>query len=137
MGCKYLILFFSDGPSKFLGPVLSRGGKSPEICNENLTEEQSRLGKEEFTKFVEETVQGMIRLENNVRGDESSSLQVFCRVDVGVLKDPDGCYHYYVNELERSLTVGLYRSLSSTTWTMLNSAVGLIPAYIERSSARK
>lgn len=98
--------------------------------------EQARIGKAEFVDFVENTVAGIIKLENMKRQDESSSLQVFCRVDVGVMKGPNGRFCYYVNELERSLTVGLYRVLSSKSWTMLNAAVDLIPMYIDRSRAR-
>jgi hypothetical protein len=87
---------------------------------------------------VESTVKGLIHLENARRGDESSSLQVFCRVDVGVLKGPDNQFHYYVNEVERSLTVGLYRGLSlAATLTMLHSAVAMVPQYVARSMAHK
>lgn len=75
----------------------------------------------------------MINIENSIRGDETSSLGVFCRVDVGVLQTEDKQFHYYVNELERSLTVGLFRRLGVTSLTMLNSAVANIPQYIERS----
>ena len=126
-------MLFRDGKAKYMGPLLHRGGTTPEICNENLTDEEDKKSREMFTKFVERTVKGVMDLENKRRGDLSSSLQVFCRVDVGVLKTPNGCFHYYVNELERSLTVGLYRAMGPTHLTMLNSTVAMIHDYIERN----
>lgn len=81
---------------------------------------------------MEYTVKGMMDLENSRRRNQSSSLQVFCRVDVGVLFQ-GGAAHYYVNELERSLTVGLFQESNSTVRTMLHSAIERIPAYIENS----
>lgn len=119
-----------------MGPVLQAEGKTEELCNELLTIEDHHLGWDEFKNFVERTVKGVMDLENARRKDYSSSLQVFCRVDVGVLKGPDNCFHYYVNELERSLTVGLYRGLNIRCWTMLNSSVKEIPQYVERSMAQ-
>lgn len=79
----------------------------------------------------------MINIEKSMRGDETSSLEVFCRVDVGVVQTEDKVFHYYVNELERSLTVGLFRRLGVLSLTMLNSAVANIPQYIERSRMRR
>jgi hypothetical protein len=108
------------------------------MCNENLHTEERKEAWDNFNDFVERTVEGVMKLENARRNDESSSLQVFCRVDVGVLKGPDGLFHYYVNELERSLTVGLYREISATaSHEMINSAVSAIPQYIERSRVRR
>ena len=101
------------------------------MCNENLTEEATN-GHGVFKKFVEDTVQAVANTENSRRGDSSSSLQVFCRVDVGVL-DHQGPYHYFVSELERSLTVGLFRWTTPVVLVMLNSAIEQIPEYAHRS----
>lgn len=123
------------GQSNHLGPVLHSGGTTTELCNENMTPSQRTRGKEEFRKFVEDTVRGVMALENSRRCDNSSSLQVFCRIDVGVLQPKTGGpFYYYVNELERSLTVGLFRqTCTSMVWAILNSAVQLIPQYIDSS----
>jgi hypothetical protein len=78
-------------------------------------------------------VNTMIGLENGRRGNQSSSLQVFCRVDVGVLFR-GGRGYYYVSELERSLTTALSQNMGlSGMWTMLDSAVLRIPLYISGS----
>ena len=114
-----------------LDQCFTRGGTSTELCNENLTLDQATRSKEEFVNFVEGTVNAVVDTENTRCGC-SSSLQAFCRVDVGVFQTINGGdFHYYVSELERSLTVCLYRQATpANTWTMINSAVGLILHYI-------
>jgi uncharacterized protein YcnI len=114
---------------------LHPGGKTTEICNEHLSSHQAIRSREEFTRFVEGTVKAVMDLENGRRGDASSSLQVFCRVDVGVVQPKPGAgFTYYVNELERSLTVGLFRQgIASNAFAMIHSAVQSIPRYIDNS----
>ena len=131
-------MFPRAGQSIHLGPVLHKGGTSTELCNENLTLHQATRNKEEFVNFVEGTVNAVVDTENTRCGC-SSSLQVFCRVDVGVFQTiSGGDFHYYVSELERSLTVCLYRQATpANTRTMINSAVGLIPHYIYTSRVVK
>ena len=80
---------------------------------------------------MEDTVKAMTDLENK-RCNRSSSLEVFCRVDVGVLFK-GGRPYYYVSELERSLTTGLSQTMGTMVWTMLDSAVRRIPSYIKGS----
>jgi hypothetical protein len=115
--------------------VLHKGGYSTELCNENLTLDQATRSKDEFVKFVEDTVKAVMDIENTRRCDHSSSLQVFCRVDIGVLQTRSGGdFLYYISELERSLTVGLYCQVTAaSTWTMINSAVQLMLHYIHTS----
>ena len=38
----------------------------------------------------------------------NSSLQVFCRVDVGILSRPPNIASYFVNEVERGITASLW-----------------------------
>jgi len=111
--------------------------ETTEVCNENLRPEEMNRSEQVFKRFVEDTIQGMIKLENERRGDCSSSLAVFCRLDVAVCKpNPDGPFYYYVNELERSLTVGLFRRTNSVRClAMLHAAISEIPAFIQRSRA--
>jgi len=59
------MLLARRGPSSFLGPVLSRGGCSTELCNENLTTQQAMSSKQELVNFVEATVRGVMDLENS------------------------------------------------------------------------
>ena len=108
------------------------------MCNENLAPDRATASQAQFVNFVEGTVKAVLDIENTRRRDRSSSLQVFCRVDVGVLQARSGGkFHYYVNELERSLTVGLYRGVTAVhTWTMVNTAIRLIPNYIRTCRLR-
>lgn len=108
-----------------------------EICNENLQHHQRVRSEQTFKTFVESTVQGVMNMENNRRCDLSSSLMVFCRVDVAICQPvQDGPFYYYVNELERSLTVGLFRRVTpSNAWTLIHGAISLIPEFITRSRA--
>lgn len=106
-----------------------------EICNENLRHEERERSERAFRNFVEDTVQGMINLENKRRKDLSSSLAVFCRLDVAVCQpQKNGPFWYYVNELERSLTVGLFRRTTPVQcWSMIHAAVDEMPQFIERN----
>jgi hypothetical protein len=127
-------LLSSPGPTPQLGPLLTIGGRTTSICNERLSQKQMVIGEQVFRNFVEDTVKALIDLENDRRGDQSSSLQVFCRVDVGVLFRW-GTPSYYVSELERSLTTGLMQHLHvNMIWTMLDSAILKIPSYICNSA---
>lgn len=108
-----------------------------ELCNENLHHDQQVRSSQVFKEFVESTVRGVMNLENNRRCDLSSSLAVFCRVDVAICQPtPGGPFHYYVNELERSLSVGLFRRVCpANTLSMVNNTVRCIPAFISHSRA--
>jgi hypothetical protein len=121
--------------------MLHREGQrgTTEICNENMPYPEKSRSEEVFRRFVEDTVQGMINLENNRRGDLSSSLSVFCRVDVAVCQPGGlGPFSYYVNEVERSLTVGLFRRATPVHfWGMIHGAVGEMTEFIRRSRAYK
>ena len=107
------------------------------LCNENLTLDQVNYGQRQFKKFVEDTIQGLIEVENNWRGNFSSSLGVFCRADVAVNRvRPNEPFFYYVNKVESSLTVGLFRRTCALSYLMLiHKAIALMDEYISRSRA--
>jgi hypothetical protein len=132
------MLLGREGNSIWLSPLLGSGRKTTEICNENLDPEEQKQSKRAFRKFVEDTVAALIDIENESRRDRTSSLSVFCRVDVAVYNDNTGKFHYYVNEIERSLTVGLFRSVClSHSLSMINLAIRrFLPMYIQRSKAQ-
>ena len=50
-----------------------------------------------------------------------STLEVFCRMDVGVIFDAAGRAHYFVNEVERTNTASL--------WTGIQKKMNLTTAY--------
>ena len=59
--------------------------------------------QEEVTQFVK------VFLKHLKDQDElNSSLQVFCRVDVGILSGPPNLVSYFVNEVERGITTSLW-----------------------------
>lgn len=121
-----------EGHAISLGPVMSMRG-TPNLANDALGEDDRILGNQVFTTFVEETVKALIDKEESTQST-MSSLRVFCRVDVGVWKADGNIYHYFVNEVERTVTVGLYRkTASSIPIVFLRSAVRLLPQYIEKA----
>ncbi|TFK65354.1 hypothetical protein BDN72DRAFT_900751 [Pluteus cervinus] len=64
-----------------------------------------------FDRFVQSIVHGLVEIEERkAQKPNSSSLRIFCRVDVSVYKDPVGEYQYFVNEIERSHTTILFSS---------------------------
>ncbi|KAK7434310.1 hypothetical protein VKT23_020260 [Stygiomarasmius scandens] len=95
------------------GSITIAGNKRRRIFNEDLDKADLDRGEAEFRRFVEETVAGLIEEEEKIKGQKKSSLRVFCRVDVGLILDGNGEYHYYASEVERSLTVGLFRCQTS------------------------
>lgn len=63
--------------------------------------------KREFEKFVMDTYKELVMCERRKMGG-SSSLEVFCRIDVGLFLKDDGDLGYFVNEVERTLTCGFW-----------------------------
>lgn len=108
------------------------------MCNESLLLEEADAARTELYDFAVSTVRAVMDIENKRRKTNSSSLQVFCRLDVSVIKKGDGSYCYFVNELERSLTVGLYRRCTgSHGQSMLKNAVDHIPRYLRSLNTRR
>lgn len=60
-------------------------------------------------KFVTTTYQELVKREEAISKD-TSSLSIFCRLDVGILDDA-GQFCYFVNGVERSFGTTLYLSL--------------------------
>ena len=62
-----------------------------------------RAANDHFRKFVENAVRALVEVEEQrVSDGTKSELRFFCRVDVGILRDPQGEYHYFINEVQRS-----------------------------------
>jgi hypothetical protein len=120
------------GHAPNLGAMYARDRQTPQLCNENLSLDERARGWAELQTFVESTIAGLLERENKRSGDFSSSLQVFCRLDISVVELPDQTLQYFVSELERSLTVGLYRLTCPNHYTaLLDAAVQVIPSYLD------
>jgi hypothetical protein len=66
-------------------------------------------GSEEFETFVTQTYYGLIHLEEKIlEKPQLSDLRVFCRMDVGVMKDEKNQYGYFVNQVEASHGTSLF-----------------------------
>ena len=104
----------------------------PQLCNENLSQHDRERGWAELRQFVESTVAGWVDREDKRLGDSSSSLQVFCQLDISMVELPDQSLQYFVSELERSLTVGLYRLACPNHFLgLLDTAVQVMPFYLD------
>jgi hypothetical protein len=68
---------------------------------------EREIGKQEFEAFVKDTYRHLINCERKRMGG-SSTLEVFCRLDIGLFSRDDGSLGYFVNEVERTLTTGLW-----------------------------
>ena len=68
---------------------------------------EREIGKQEFEAFVKDTYSHLVNCERKRMGG-SSTLEVFCRLDIGLFSRDDGSLGYFVNEVERTLTTGLW-----------------------------
>ena len=62
------------------------------------------------TKQTQDEVEQFVKLflkQLKIQDGPNSSLQVFCRVDVGILSKPQKKASYFVNEVERGITTSL------------------------------
>ncbi|KAF8425023.1 hypothetical protein L210DRAFT_865476 [Boletus edulis BED1] len=88
-------------------------------------------GSEELQAFVDKTFRHLHRAETSVGGFRSS-LSVFCRMDVGILFDEGGVPHYFVNEVERTLTASLFlrRIVDREMRTIAHSFAHVLHTYV-------
>ncbi|TDL13817.1 hypothetical protein BD410DRAFT_846594 [Rickenella mellea] len=70
-------------------------------------------GVDEFYSFVTDTLNALAPPdEQNIEGNSSSSLRVFCRMDIGVFVDSaTNQASYFVNEIEASMNAGVWNGL--------------------------
>ena len=66
--------------------------------------EKDGSGMMELLDFASQTLEGLIERES---AQHDSSLGGWCRMDIGLLRRQDDWY-YFVNEVERSIGLGLY-----------------------------
>ncbi|KAL1751917.1 hypothetical protein FB107DRAFT_221025 [Schizophyllum commune] len=96
----------------------------------SLTHADFREGQQELVEFVEDLVCRLIRLENDKLRRQTSSMWLFCRIDVGILPGTH-TMHYFVNEVERGLATCLWGWHDWADTVMdINTIAGLIPSYI-------
>lgn len=75
--------------------------------NPIVPQQQLDDGKPRLHKFVLDTLAGLIKLEER-QNRLQSGLRLFCRIDVAVLKNADGDYVYWVNEVDRTPNASLF-----------------------------
>jgi len=105
---------FLVGGSLMYSVVMGEGGPRV-IDGEGEEEEEEEEEMARFVQFVEETVKGLVELEERKNG-RRSGLRVFCRLDVGVFEDVkergEGGGRredfYVVNKVTRSHGCGLF-----------------------------
>ncbi|KAF8803061.1 hypothetical protein BYT27DRAFT_7110489 [Phlegmacium glaucopus] len=68
---------------------------------------EREIGQQEFQMFAMNTYRRLVDCERKKMGG-MSTLEVFCRIDVGLMLKEDGELGYFVNEVERTLTAGLW-----------------------------
>lgn len=95
-----------------------------------------RRGLAEFQNFARKMYQGVIDCERELMG--SSGLELFGRMDIGVLEIAEHGYQFYVNEIERSLQCGLFHdNFSHEINDVLWEWVPALPVFIRaRTSTR-
>jgi hypothetical protein len=92
--------------SLFICRELIREGKTGDQVSERDggTIDQLDFADAEFENFILQTHKELVKLE----GRRDSSLNLICRIDVSIMPDPAGNMHYFVNEVERGLTISFF-----------------------------
>ena len=106
VGVYYLI----DMPDVFHRALQEESRLSSQTAIETNTEVsimERALGRKEFETFVMETYHHLVNCERKKMGG-FSTLEVFCRMDVGLFLKDDGNLGYFVNEVERGLTTVIW-----------------------------
>jgi hypothetical protein len=88
-------------------------------------------GSRTFLKFLTTTYQELVKREE-MTNMETSSLRIFCRLDVGVMDDA-GQFCYFVSGLERSFGTHLAASFTASASTFAVSMSDVLGAYVLRS----
>ena len=71
-----------------------------------------RESRSEFEEFVTQVLARLINFESTKMASPST-LEVFCRMDVGLIFGETGRAFYFVNEIERTNTASLWTTLRS------------------------
>ena len=106
----------------------------------NATHEQLSAGYAELKEFVETQVADLIDLENGQRDVQVSDLELFCRIDVGIMRSNkivEGVMkptlNYFVLEVERGLATCMWGWHDwSKTCADINTVAHLLPAWVHR-----
>ena len=88
----------------------------------------SKKSTQKFLNFVTTTYQELVKREEAISKD-TSSLRIFCRLDVAVLEDT-GQLCYFVRGVERSFGTILYASSSPSAPTCAVSLVDALGALV-------
>lgn len=78
--------------------------------NPQGSDAERNLGETQFKDFVMGQFRGLCERECPPDGS-SSTLKVFCRMDVSLMVSGSGKLGYFVNEVERTNTASLWMSL--------------------------
>ena len=90
-----------------------------------------REGSRTFLNFITTTYQELVKREEMI-SMETSSLRIFCRLDVAVMDDAGQCC-YFVSGLERSSSTHLAASFTASASTFAVSMSDALGAYVLRS----
>jgi hypothetical protein len=71
---------------------------------QGMPQEQLEAGRQELVTFTETTLQHLIKAER-LAYHHKPSIELFCRMDIGVMPDDTGKLQYFVNEVTRGPTV--------------------------------
>src|ERR1700684_958920 len=85
------------------------------LCDGCLNYWAMRDGTNEFNEFVTKTFHALVEKEEKII-KRTSSLRIFCRVDVSVMDD-GGRFSYFVSGLERSFGTPLCASCTPVSPT--------------------
>jgi hypothetical protein len=92
-----------------------------EISNSTEADEETlKHAMAELETFAHKNLTELSRMEKMATGT-SPSIDMFCRIDVGIMQKKDGTLDYFVNEVERGPNVCLW---AGNLWSHLVGTVG-------------
>jgi hypothetical protein len=87
-------------------------------------------GIRELDSFATTTLNQLVRAERNNLG-RSTGLELFCRLDVGVIRDSHGELMYWVSEVDRTQNASLF-ACDALHWTavLAEEFAEFLPRYL-------
>lgn len=93
--------------------------RESDVFPTNQRAQDVKQAENELNDFVTKFLKCLVKAE----GERNSSLQVFCRIDVGIFAKAPNTVSYFVNEVERGITTSLWVTDGNHTAGMVGMTI--------------
>lgn len=87
------------------------------MTREGGRDEQLALARKELFDFAEITLARLVQMEKDgTPGYDYLGIELLCRVDISIMDNAEGGLDYFVNEVERGVTMVMYPNDPPARW---------------------